>query len=468
MDANRTPLKMAGFALTLIVLLGYLCGWFFTTPPQQKYPDREPIRFWHMWTAEWQVLIEDICTNFNEIQEVYEVIPLSIPRGAADSKFLLSVAGGAPPDCMAQWNQLVPQFADRNLIMSFDELMSKRELASFYAHTYPVAKKIALYKGRPYCMPLDLNVRACFYRLDHLKEAGLLPADTPERITTKTQLQNVNCLLPRTMEELSLWGDQLHRFDPQGRLIRLGFAPQRFINFATVFGGGFYDWEQNKLLIDTPENLRALSYLTESNRAIGFDRMQRFNSSLTGNFGSDWPFATGKRSIVVDGQWRVQQLKKYAPGVSYTAAPIPPPAVGGKKHAGWVYSNFMIIPTGAKNPKGAWAFIKFWMGLDDPDRAADFYTRAGWLPASPQISKTETYRAYVRAHPQFQTFIDLLASPNIEPTPPVPFQLLLFDQIKQVNDAALSGRQTPEQALHQLDMDITGVLNRRKNFEHEK
>jgi multiple sugar transport system substrate-binding protein len=47
-----------------------------------------------MWTAEWKVVVERICDRFNKSQDRYEVIPLSVPGTAADSKFLLAAADG--------------------------------------------------------------------------------------------------------------------------------------------------------------------------------------------------------------------------------------------------------------------------------------------------------------------------------------------------------------------------------------
>ncbi|VGO14648.1 hypothetical protein PDESU_03213 [Pontiella desulfatans] len=465
---RRRTFKRVSNVVLVFGLLAFLLGWIFENPQKRLYPEREPVYFWHMWTAQWKVIVDDICTSFNESQEVYEVIPLSLPKNAADSKFLLSVVGGEPPDCMAQWHQVVPQFADSDLIQPIDQLMNDDELAFFQSRTYPIAQKIAMYEGRPYCMPLALDVRACYYRLDHLHKAGLLPAGTPEKITTEAEFQRVREALPDTLEELIDWGNRLHVFDEKGRLVRLGFIPQWFRMFAPVFGGGFYDWERNQLTLDTPENLRALTYLVEEQKKIGYDRMQRFASSLTGRHGADWPFAAGKRSITLDGQWRVQQLSKFVPDLAYATSPIPPPATGGKEKAGWVHANFMIIPTGARNPAGAWAFIKFWTGQDNPDRAAEFYTRSGWLPPNPRIAETERYHDYVREHPQFQTFIDILDSPNIDPTPPVPFQLLFFDLVKRVDESAMRGTLTPKQALIELEKNIAEIQERRKETGHEK
>ncbi|MDZ8117614.1 extracellular solute-binding protein [Pontiella agarivorans] len=462
MAERRKYLKIITASFSLILLFAFLMGWFLKTPDGRKYPDREPVYFWHMWTSGWKKVVEGICDDFNRSQDEYEVIPLSIPANVADSKFLLATAGGDPPDCMAQWNQVIPQFAESRLILPLDEFMSPREYQFFLDHAFPIAQKIAYFEGRHYCMPLALDVRACYYRLDHLREEGLLPDSAPAQISNRAEYQEMLKYMPRSMEQLVTWGWQLHRFDEKGRLARLGFIPQWFRMIAPLFGGGFYNWENGELTLNTPENLRALEYITEKNKVIGFDRLLRFRSSLTGKHGADWPFAVGKRSITIDGQWRVSQLEKYAPDLPYMTAPLPPPREGGKEEAGWVHGNFMIVPVGSKNPQGAWAFIKFWTGFDDPEHAAVHYTKAGWLPPLPQIAQSGVFTRYVENHPQFETFINLLDSPNMEPTPPVPFQLLLYDMIKRADESATRGNMTPRQALENLEEGVNNELRRRK------
>ncbi len=80
-------------------------------PATRARTDRIPVRFWHLWTAEWQLVIERIVARFNQSQSRYEVIPLSIPSSSADSKFLLAAVGGNPPDVMAAAPRSPPRWA---------------------------------------------------------------------------------------------------------------------------------------------------------------------------------------------------------------------------------------------------------------------------------------------------------------------------------------------------------------------
>jgi len=456
----------AFIALAVIAVLGMVFSWAVSGPSRRKYPERTPVRFWHMWTAEWKVVVEDICDRFNESQDKYEVIPLSVPYQTADSKFLLAVAGGDPPDCMAQWNPVIPKWAESKLLVPLDTLMSEEEWADFKATAYPVARKIGMYKGHLYGVTTGLNIWAMYYRLDHLKEAGLLPPGTPERITSLDDLRGVQVYLPKTLEALDEWGRMLHKYDGD-LLSRVGFLPEFLRMYATRFGGGFYDYEAGELTLNTPANLRTLTYLAKCREELGFDKVVRFESSLTTRFGADWPFITGKYSCVSDGQWRVVQLKRFAPELTYVTAPVPTPAEGGRDRAGWSNGNFMIIPAGAKHADGAWEFIKFWSGLAEPERAAEFYTWGGWLPLNTHVAQSPIYRKYVEDHPTFQTFLDILPSPNIEPTPPVPYQVYLQDRIKATYESATLGSLSPEKALERLEHEIAGEIRRRKEFGYE-
>jgi multiple sugar transport system substrate-binding protein len=416
----------------------------------RKYPDRVPVRFWHMWTAEWKAVVEQVVDRFNESQDVYEVIPLSVPGTAADSKFLLSVAGGDPPDVMAQWNPVIPKWAESGLLIPLNDLMPPEQWQEFQRTAYPVVLKIGTYGGKLYGVTTGLDIYACYCRLAVLREAGLDSNHFPE-----------------TLDELVDWGRRLSKSSREGDLARIGFLPTGLAMYAPAFGGGFYDWTRGVVTLNTPQNLEALTFLVDERKKLGFENVVRFESGLTAGVGNaEWPFISGAYAITVDGQWRVEQIAKYAPELEYATFPLPPPK-GGRKHAGWANGNFMIIPRGARQVQGAWEFIKFWSGVDDPERAAEFYTWGGWLPPCRAVAEAPKYREYVRKHPQFKTFLDVLPSENIQPTPPVPYQVYLWDRITQADDSARRGSLTPTAALERLEKEIDQEIATRRQFGYD-
>ncbi len=415
-------------------------------------PARQHVRFWHMWAAEWQVVVDRIVERFNQSQTEYWVEALLVPPAGAESKFLLAVVGGDPPDVMASWQRVLPTWAASGMLTPLDTLMSTADRRAFERDAYPVAKKIGSYSGRLYGMAIGVNAWALYYRKDHLRQIGV----DPER-------------LPDSLEALLALGRKLDRFDAQGNLTRLGFLPAaqglELQHLAPLFGGGFYDEANGQLLLDTPENRRALGYLVAQRAALGLDRVTRFDSAQNAGFGLEWPFATGSISITLDGQWRVEQLAKFVPDLDYGVMPVPPPAAG-RSLAGFSDGNFMLVPRGAQQAQGAWAFIRFWAGLADPQQAAELHTWGGWLPALKSVAGAGAFTSYVRKYPQLSSFIELLQSPHVQTPPPVPYQTFLLDRIGAAAQSAGRGDLSAEAALERLAREVQEEQARRRNLGH--
>ncbi len=431
--------------LSLMLLLGAIAFVALRPAPTPRlHPERTPVRFWHMWTGEWQVVVERIVTRFNQSQERYEVIALSVPPGGADQKFLLAVTGGDPPDVMAQWNQVIPSWAEHGLLEPIEGHLSAEDWATYQREAYPVARRVDLYDGHLYGVTTGLGVFACFYRTDHFTQAGIDPGTFPE-----------------SLEALSEVGGRLDQRDAQGRLTRIGFLPAWLPAFLPSFGNGLWDAKAGQLTLETPANERAVALLADSWRRLGFDEVLRFQAALnTGGFATQWPFISGQYSIAVDGQWRIEQLAKYAPDLPYATALIPPPA-GGVSRAGLASANFLLIPKGAKAIDGAVEFIRFWSGLDDPERAAEFATWGGWLPLLPAVTKAKAYQDYVAKYPQLRTFVDALDSDGLQSPPPIPSQTVLMDRLRRAEDRAIRGEMTPAEALRALRAEMDRELARR-------
>lgn len=434
-------------------LLVAACVNLFAQPPKPKH-HRIPVIFWHMWTGEWTSKMDDVVDEFNKSQDKYEVIPLLIPpdgfTGETSSKFLMSVAGGDPPDVMAQWAQAISGWAQDGILQPLDPLMSPEDRQA-YAQCYPVVRKNGWYNGHLYGMVTAFDVYACYYRLDDFQQAGL----DPDRF-------------PSTLEDLIATGRKLDKYDSQHNLVRVGFLPQTFTNYVGAYGGGFYDPSTGTTPVDTPQNLEAMTTLVDASKQLGIDKVIRFNSSLNSGDAGNWPFIGDQMSITLDGEWRVEQLADYAPHLQYRIAPLPPPAKGGKPLSSFSMIDYLTIPKGAKNPEGAWEFIKFWSGLDHPERAAKYKAWFCWLPSSPAMAASPEYQKFLHKYPQYQTFVKLAASDNIVATPPVPYQLFLMDRIQDADDYAMRGAISPGAALKRVDAQVKQELNRRKELGYEQ
>jgi len=430
--AARGLFAAAVVAGVLWLFLGY-------EPPRTKaHPGREKVVFWHMWTAHWAQVIQNIVERFNQGQDRYEVVALTVSGGSL--KTLIATAGGDPPDCMAQWESVIPAWAERGALTPLDELMGPDAWADLRDRLYPAVRAIGTYKDRFYGLSTGMNIWALYYRPSHFREAGL----DPDRF-------------PQTIEELDAVAGKLYKYDEAGRIVRIGFSPRWLHEYAPVFGGTFYDADRGELTLTHPRNLAALEWMVGYARRYGFEKVDAFQSGLASTLGATWPFISGAYSIALEGQWRVEDLARYGPDVDYRTVPVPPPAAG-KALAGWSNGNFLVIPSGARQKAGALAFMKFWSGVENPERAAEFYTWGGWLPITPDVARAPLYQAYVRKHPPFQTFVDTLASPNVQVTPPVPIQAYLMHRLTSAEDAALRGTLTPQAALERVAREVEREL----------
>ena len=446
LDLGTKVLRITGWAALMALIV-----WTVVPPPVPPTAHKRiPVHVWHMWSGEWLPVIENVADEFNKSQDKYEVIPLEIPPGDGDQKFLLSVSGGNPPDVMVQWTQAIDTYAQSGILQPMDTMMTPAEKHHFLYDDYPAVHNNGWYKSHLYGLTVGFDVYACYYRPNEWRSAGLDPDH-----------------FPSSFEALTEESKKLNQYDAAGNLTRLGFFPQAFTNYAPAFGGGFYDPETGRILLDTPQNLNALNYVVGDYKNIGIDKLLRFKAGMQSDDAASWPFIQGQLAVTVDGEWRVLQMAQYAPTMDYRVAPLPP-AAGGKPLSSFSVADFLTIPAGAKEKEGAWEFIKFWSGLDHPEPAAKFQAKFCWLPTSPQMAQAPDYQAFLKKYPQFRTFVKLAASPNVVNIPPVPYQMFLNDRILVAGDLAERGAKSPEQALKSLEAEAAREQARRKGLGYDQ
>ncbi len=436
--------KVLRFGIAGILSIA-LAGLLLKPAPQTEfYPNREKVIFWHMWSGEWQPIVESACQRFNKSQTKYEIIPLAIPPTGADTKFLLTAAGGKAPDLVSQWMPVKGAWTDKGLLTPIEEVMTPQEKTRFLAEAYPIIKKQSYEDGKIMAAVASIDVYALYVRTDQLKAAGYSLSD-----------------IPKTLEKFIVWSRKFDKKNNEGGLSRIGFLPQYGDRYVALFQGNF-GTDQNPEL-DNPINRKAFTFVSEQNKIIGYDKVQRFISSQAADAGINAPLLVGNFTMILDGQWRVKQAKDFAPNLDYAVVPMPNPE-GIPGPASMTSANYLMIPKAAQNKKGAWEFIKFWIGFDDPEAGAQNMAEMGWLPYSEKVANSKTYQKYLKDYPEFATFVDLMKSPYLATPPSGPFQAFVSDQLWKVDESVTRGNETATLALEKAQKAIDIEIQRQRKL----
>lgn len=412
--------------------------------------NRQEVVFWHFWGGRDRPVVEEIVQRFNNSQTDYRVRAVAMPGTNLDLKFFLSIAGGDPPDLINQDDPIVADWASRGALVPLDELVSldelapAEEIARLNDWLFPAARQLASYNDHLYALPNGLDIRALYVNQTLLEEHGLP--------------------VPRTTEQLDQIATTIA--PPGAKLERVGYLPdpRRLWAWAIVFGGQFYNpaatTPEAMITADCPENLTALRWMAQATERYGADAVTAFRTGDQGLTGAAFPLLADRRyAAMMDGQWRVRDIAESNSTDEFIVTPLPAPP-GGRANAGWVNGNFFVVPRGAKQSAGAWEFMKFWAGFDgNASEAARACAAGGWIPVSQQVVDEPAFQTFLAERPLFRPFVELAASENQIPTPPLPIASFYY---REINNAVQDVMYRGEDAEARLKMAADRVREQLK------
>lgn len=412
--SRRIDIKSCRSALLLTFLLFYTgCNEHPGTPDS-----RQEVLFWHFWGGEDRPIVDAIVEDFNASQDKYQVRAIAMPGNNLDLKFFLSVAGGDPPDLLNQDDPVIADWAHRDVLLPLEKLATAKELKQLDSWLFPVAKELGTYGGKLYGLANGLDIRALY--------------------CNQTMLAEYDLPLPQTIADLDRIAETICP-PGQSEYHRMGFLPNpdRLWAWGIVFGGQF--WNPNAenadqfITADDPANVAALEWMATYSQRYGPSVVGAFRSGEQALTGTTFPMLVDRRyAVMMDGQWRLRDIAAANQSDEFTVVPLPAPE-GGRENAGWVNGNFFVVPKASKCPEGAWAFMKFWAGVNNEARAAQACADGGWIPVSQKVVDAPAYQQTLQQQPLLKVFVELAGSENQRPTPPLPAAAYY---VQQVNRAA--------------------------------
>jgi multiple sugar transport system substrate-binding protein len=432
MQANNIDRLKLATGLLLLVLLIVLTA----TRPRASVPaGREEVVFWHFWGGHDRRVVEEIVNRFNQSQDRHFVRAVAMPGNNLDMKMFLAVTGGDPPDLINQDDPIVADWAHRGALLPLDEIASPAEIEQLNGWLLPAARQLGSYQQRLYGLANGLDIRALYYNRTLIEQRSGQPA--PRQLASIEQLDRLAeaCVVE----------------DPDGQPTALGFLPdpRRLWAWGVVFGGAFYDADTKRVTAADPANVEALQWMASYRHRFGPDNLAAFRQGDQSLPGKTFPLLAGRYAIVLDGQWRVrdiraarqQQLEQGQPPTEYGVWQLPAPRGRQAAAEGWVNGNLFLVPRGCRNAAGSWEFMKFWSGFGGHEaEAARIASQGGWIPVSQQVMDHPLFVQYLEENPLFAEFVRLAAGRQV-PTPVIPGARLYYRQLNQAAGRLLYSKQ---------------------------
>ncbi len=435
-------LKKTGIALLFIAAIWLL---FFYSNENPVIDDgKVHIRYWR---ATGQ---EDIASypaeQFNKMQDSIFIDVITIPWMEHEKKILTAVLSGDPPDLISQFNP-VAQWASRMALTPLNEFIQHDNFDSTIF--FPALWKEMKWYGETFALPIKTASFAFFYNNKLFREAGLDPQKPP-----------------KTWDEVKEYSKKLTKYDKDGNLTQVGFISEYGILpghgdmpaallMAWQLGANFVSKDGSKVQLTDPNVIRALQWVSDFHREFDIDKITTFISSF--GFAEQHAFLADKVAMMCLQNPLIEQIDIYRPELDYSVCQIP--SFVGYPTASASGSFWIGIPRGAKHPREAWEFMKFF--VTKKTQLEDI--RETNQPLFPG-NRFAAYDSSFISRGQNEIFVkqmDYAHSPAIVPLAHGVF----WREYLNARERAVQGIQTPEQALLQAERQVQVALDKAIKYD---
>ncbi|QDE35575.1 sugar ABC transporter substrate-binding protein [Microbacterium foliorum] len=331
-----------------------------------------------MWVRDSQSrFMQQLADAFNESHDTQVEITL-ITSGDYVQKFGTAAAGGDAPDIASLDLVYVPYFAS---VGALSDISDQWDGLEYKDDMSPGHVAQGVYEDGVYSVPFTADVSAMFYNKDLFRAAGLDPEAPP------TTMEEVKA----AAEAITATGDGNY-----------GFAFSGACGGCNIFSMGPYVWAQGgDVLSEDGVDAKFDSDEVTSTLELYRDMwdagaMPALVQSDGGSNAGD-AFNQGKVGIYNWGTFFLSSLEEEAT-FDWGVAPIPGAEDG--KIGSFAGGDNLTIPTGAKNPEGAWEFLEWATGED----AQALIAENGVMPTRLDLLED----LYISQDPRFQVFADAL------------------------------------------------------------
>lgn len=372
--------------------------------------EKTTLTLWHTWTNKQSqtAAIEKLVNKFNTSQDKIEV---KVELGKN-----VSTDSGEVPDITVVDNPNTAALANQGLLADITNKMNDYEYKDNF---YPGPIASCMLNGKYYGIPLGSNDLALYYNKDMFNAAGLKPP------TTFNELKNT----AKKLTQGNTYG--LAISTPSTNYETTTF---QFIPFLLSTGANF-----NK--IGSEEGISSIQLLTDilNNGSMSKGIINWEQDDLAKQF------IENKVSMIIDGPWIINMLKKDAPNLNWGIVKIP----REKKYASVLGGENWAILKG-KNEDAAWEFIKF---TQEKEILNALCSDMGYIPSRKDIAESNDS---ITKDPNMSVFLDELQYAS--PRGPHEKWPEISNAIASALQESFTNVKTPEKAAMDAQVKIDAIL----------
>jgi multiple sugar transport system substrate-binding protein len=394
-------------------------------------PGQVFLNYWTGWSGFEFDALQALVDKFNkERPDIF--VNMTTVFGQYD-KVLTAIAGGNPPDVVsAVWLHQLVSLAGRDGLLPIEAYADKDGIDG--KEYFPSCWDAWHYNGHLWGLAVTVNANVIGYRRDLFKEVGLDP-DTP----------------PKTIAEVDSAAQKLDKIDANGNIERYGLMPAGIFQWGQVFGGNFYDENNQKITANDPKNVAALDWMLEYAKRLDITKVDAFQTGFGDYMSPQNSFFVGKECMTQVGEWFISFVNKFAPGLDYDFIGYPSPD-GGRPDCTTFDGSVFTIPKGVAHPDASWEFIKW---LSQPENIGEFAFTIHNIPPKIAVANEDRFVS----DPKFKKCVDLYTGKNAFGPPKSPVTDLYFTKLTEAEGAVKHGQMDSQAALDRVTQEVQAELD---------
>jgi len=344
------------------------------------------VNAWFNQSTQMANFEEKVVKHYHRQQNAFRLESILVPNTELTTKMTAAIAGGEPPDVVRVGGGTLGNAFFRQGVMhdidQFDPTVRDNEDIVW-------AIRVTLtWNDKIWAMPVNSGTTALYYNRALHDAAGIdEPATTnPEMVENAARIQSLGA----DSEGNPIVGMEWPTEPKQGTANSMQ---------GTMFGFGAFGVDESgtKVMLDSPEMLRTLTWLKENFVDTGTMpiKVALNEPGMTNDFG------TGLVGQYVAYPSRLNNaIENLGIDVGLTAR-MPAGPVANFLPIGF---GHLMLPMNAKNTEGGWSFTDF-IG-NDPENDSIWCAAFGQIPPRYSFRDSVTFSAYRQANPGTAPFID--------------------------------------------------------------